>query len=530
MSETPTIPTPDQPEEEAQLTADTSLSAKSETEEAAELEAAELKVVAPVDEETVDEETVEDTTAGVTPPETAAEETVTDAEAMAEEAPVPQVPTPAPPAPAPEPAHKVQHVEVPLDPHELAEASVFGRVAEDGTVYVREAAGERVVGQFPGATETEALTFYVRRFVDLAAQVRLFEARIPLLSSRDLQNSLTSLREQVKEPQAVGDLDGLRQRIEHLEERVQQRRAEIQEEREAARAEALTLREEIVSLAEAISAQDVTRTQWRDSGENLHGLLEQWKTAQRSGPRLDKAKEDELWKRFSKARTMFDRNRRQFFAERDAEHAGARAAKEALIARAEALSSSTDWGPTSAEYRELMREWKTAGRARRKDDDQLWARFRAAQQVFFDAREAQNQAIDQEYGANLEVKLQILEEAEALLPVKDAREARSAMRLLEERWDAAGRVPRSEVQRVEGRMRAVDKAIKDVEDAEWRRSNPETTARVNSATVQLEAAIASLEDDLTKAKKKGDARGIKNAEEALAARKAWLEQIRRSSL
>ncbi|MDO5495362.1 MAG: DUF349 domain-containing protein, partial [bacterium] len=404
------------------------------------------------------------------------------------------------------------------------------RVEEDGTVYVTDSAGERAVGQFPDAPAQEALAFYVRRYLDLAAQVRLFESRIPMLSGRDLDTSLKSLQEQLTEPQAVGDLDGLRKRVGLAEERVAQRKGEIQAEREAARAEAMAMREEIVSAAEAVAGQDAARTQWKDSGEQLHQLLEQWKAAQRGGPRLDKAAEDELWKRFSKARTTFDRNRRQFFSERDSEHASAKAAKEALIARAEELSTSTDWGATAGAYRDLMREWKAAGRARRREDDELWARFRAAQQTFFDARDAQNQAIDEEYGANLVVKLAILEEAEALLPITDAREARAKMRQLEERWDEAGRVPRADVQKVEGRMRAVDQAIKNVEEAEWRRSNPETQARVSSATSQLEAAIASLEEDLAKATAKGDKRAITNAEDALAARRSWLEQIQKSSM
>lgn len=455
-----------------------------------------------------------------------------DAPASPVEAVVPeQKPQASRPAPKAKAAPKVQPApEVPLDPAEFAAARKFGRVTEDGTVYVTEAAGERSVGQFPGATEEEALTFYVRRYSDLAAQVRLFESRISMLSARDLETSLKSLQEQVVEPQAVGDLDGLRQRVALAEERVADRQSEIQAEREVARAAAMVRREEIVAKAETIAAQDVTRTQWKESGEQLQALLDEWKGAQRGGPRLEKAKEDELWKRFSKARTTFDRNRRQYFADRDTEHGNAKAAKEKLIARAEALSTSTDWAATAAAYRDLMTEWKAAGRARRKDDDEMWARFRAAQQVFFDAREDQNKALDVEFGKNLELKMALLVEAEALLPITDAKEARAKLRSIDERWEAIGKVPRAEVSKVEGRMRAVEKAIKDVEDAQWRRSNPETTARVNSATAQLEAALAALEADLAKAKAAGDKKAIKTAEDAIAARQAWLEQIRSSSL
>jgi hypothetical protein len=415
-----------------------------------------------------------------------------------------------------------------MDPHDAAEAAQWGRVEEDGTVWVRESSGERVVGQFPDVEADEALAFYVRRFLDLVAQVKLFESRLAHISTREIDQTLKSLREQLAEPQAVGDLEGLRQRLALAEERAIERRSEIQAEREAAKAEAFAAREELVAAAEAIAGQDPHSTQWKHSSEELRRLLDAWKEAQKSGPRIDKPREDELWKRFSKARTTFDRHRRQWFADLDAAQDAAKRAKEALIARAEALSTSTDWGRTSGEYRELMAEWKAAGRARRSDDDALWERFRAAQQRFFDNRDSQNRIVDAEYGKNLEVKLAILTEAEALLPVRDVKAARATLRTLQDRWDAAGRVPRSEVSKVEGRMRAVEKAVKDVEDHEWRRSNPETKARVQGATSQLENAISALEDELAAAEAAGDARTIAAAREALEARRAWLEQLQRS--
>lgn len=440
----------------------------------------------------------------------------------------PPAPTPRPPA-GTVPARKATPPkQVPMDPHDAAEAAQWGRVEEDGTVYVREASGERVVGQFPDVAAEEALAFYVRRFLDLVAQVKLFESRLANISPREIDQTLSSLREQLTEPQAVGDLAGLRQRFALAEERAVERRSEIQAEREAAKAEAFAAREELVVAAESLVAQDPHSIQWKQSSEELRRLLEAWKEAQRSGPRIEKGREDELWKRFAKARTTFDRNRRQWFAELDAAQDAAKKAKEELIARAEALSTSTDWGRTAGLYRDLMAEWKAAGRARRNDDDALWARFRAAQQAFFDARDSQNQLLDTEYAQNLEVKLGILAEAEALLPVQDVKAARAALRTLQDRWDAAGRVPRADVARVEGRMSAVETAIRDVEDQEWRRSNPETKARVEGVTSQLESAITALEDDLARAEAAGDTAAAAKAREALTARRSWLEHLQRS--
>ncbi len=447
---------------------------------------------------------------------------------------------PAPrPRPVPHPpAHPVAAspttpapVAAPDDSAEAVHAATFGSVDDEGTVTVREAAGERVVGQFPGATSEEALALYVRRFLDLQAKVTLFEARLSAtdLSVKEIDQTLTRLTDELREPAAVGDLDALRARLEDLRGVAAERRAAAEAERAAAREAALVSRTAIVEQAEKIAATDPSRIQWRPAGEQLRTLLEQWKDAQRSGPRLDRPTEESLWKRFSHARTTFDRERRHFFAELESRNAGAKATKEALVAEAEKLQSSTEWGPTAGAFRDLMARWKAAGRASRADDDALWARFRAAQDTFFAARDAQAAATDTEFRANLEVKEALLVEAEAILPIRDLAAAKSAIRSVQDRWEAAGKVPRNDIQRVEGRLRAVESAIRDAEQAQWRRTNPETRARAEGAAAQLEQAIAGLEADLDRAKAAGDARRIADAQAALDARRAWLEQVQRAA-
>jgi hypothetical protein len=419
----------------------------------------------------------------------------------------------------------------PVDAAEAAHAATFGRVDEEGTVYVREAAGERAVGQFPGASADEALALYVRRFLDVQAKVSLFEQRLTAtdLSIKEIDQTLTRLTEELAEPAAVGDLDGLRARLDALRETAAERRAAAEAERAAAREAAVVARTAIVEQAEKIAATDPSRVQWRPAGEQLRTLLDQWKEAQRSGPRLDRPTEESLWKRLSHARTTFDRERRHFFAELENRNTAAKVAKERLVAEAERLSTSTDWGATAGQFRDLMAQWKAAGRASRADDDALWARFRSAQDAFFAARDAQAAATDTEFRANLEVKERILAEAEALVPVRDLAAAKSALRSIQDRWEAAGKVPRADLQRVEGRLRAVEAAVRDAEQAQWRRTNPETRARAEGAAAQLEQAIAGLEADLAKAKAAGDARKIADAQAALDARRAWLEQVQRAA-
>lgn len=371
-----------------------------------------------------------------------------------ETAPVEATPADAVPA---EPAEPAAPAQPEVDPEEAMAAAKWGRVDGEGRVYVQDGGAEREVGQFPDAPIAEAMAFYVRRFLDLKATVDLFATRLPQLSVREIDSTLKSLDESLAEPAAVGDLEGLRARFAALREVAAERREAVSAERAAAREQSLKERTAIVERAEAIAGQDPSRTQWKTSGAELRELLEQWKGAQRRGPRLDRPTEDGLWKRFSHARTTFDRHRRQYFSELDAKQGQVKAAKEALIKRAEELQGSTDWAGTSAKYRGLMDEWKKAGRASRKEDDALWARFRAAQQVFFDARRAKDEATDAEFAENLKVKEALVAKAEALLPIKDAKAAKKALRPIQDAWEEAGRVPRNAVRRIEGRMRAVDR-------------------------------------------------------------------------
>ncbi|WP_156642438.1 DUF349 domain-containing protein [Arthrobacter sp. B6] len=412
----------------------------------------------------------------------------------------------------------------------LAEASRWGRVEGDGHVFLTIDGEEHAVGQYPGVSDDEALSYFARKFDDILAQIVLLEQRVSSKApSTDMQKTVTHLREQLAERNMVGDIRAAETRLDKLSEQVKELEKTEKAEHDAVRSAELAAREAIVAEAESISGQDPTQIQWKTSSARMNELFESWKTAQKSGVRLGRSNEDALWKRFRAARTVFDRHRRAYFSQLDSNNSAAKAAKEKLIAEAEALSSSTDWGFAAGEYRRLMDDWKASPRASRKDDDALWARFRAAQDVFFTNRQAANEEIDQEYAANLAVKEALLVEANAILPVKDLAAAKKALQSVRDRWEEAGKVPRAEMGRIEAGLRKVEDAVRHAEEENWQRSNPETKARTNSALSQLEAAIAGLQEDLAKAEKAGDQRKIKAAREALEARQAWLDQIQRSA-
>ncbi|UYQ76062.1 DUF349 domain-containing protein [Glutamicibacter sp. JL.03c] len=435
--------------------------------------------------------------------------------------PLPQAQKPAAkPVVAPSVAHTT-----PLD-----EAAKFARVTEDGHVFVIIDGAEFPVGQYPDASQEEALGYFVRKYDDALSQLMLLEQRVVAKApAGELGKAVQALSATVAERHMVGDIPALETRLENARVAVESLNAEQRKAHDEARAEQLAARESIVEQAEAMAAKRPEQIQWKTASASMNELFEQWKASQRSSVRLPRATEDALWKRFRAARTTFDRHRRAYFSQLDSTNASAKAVKEELIARAEALQSSTDWAATAAEYRKLMDEWKKSRRASRKDDDQLWSRFRAAQDVFFQARAAENAKIDEEYAQNLVVKEALLEEARALLPIKDLATAKAKLDSIRDRWEAAGKVPRNDLQRIESALRQVEDAVKGAEDEQWRRSNPETKARSNSMLSQLQDTIAALEDDLAAAQAKGNAKQIAAAQEALDARRMWLNTLEKSA-
>jgi hypothetical protein len=399
----------------------------------------------------------------------------------------------------------------------------WGRVDDKGTVFVRTAEGEREIGSWQAGSPDEALSFFQRKYKALETEVALLEQRISTtdLSPAQAQTTIERLLDNVKDARAVGDLDGLRTRLEALTGQVDSRREEAKAAREQARSEAKDVKERIVAEAERIVTE---ATHWKISGERMRQLLEEWKAA----PHADRAVEAALWKRFSAARNAFTKRRKAYFAGLEGERETAKSRKEKLCAQAEELASSTDWGPTASSFRELMRSWKEAGRAGRADEDSLWSRFKAAQDQFFQARSTVYSAKEAELREHAVVKEKLLAEAEALLPATDLRATRTALRSLQERWEKAGAVPRDSRERLESSLRRVEDAVRKAEDTQWRRTNPEALARAQGTVAQIKAAIEQLEKQLGKARESGNAKAEQDATEALTARRAWLEEAERT--
>lgn len=436
--------------------------------------------------------------------------------------PRPGLPTPA--AMKPHPPAADAPSATPAAP--ASNSTSFGRVADDGTVFVRTPDGEKEVGSYPEATHEEALAYFARKYDELAASANLLLQRVVQtdLSTQDGQASLKTLRQQVAEANVVGDLPALDNTVEQIATALSAKAEVESQARAEAKKEAAGQREALVAEAEKIAGQPVEKVQWKQSTSRMRELLDEWKALQRSQVRLDKETENALWARFSAARNGFDKTRRSHFAKLDEEHASAKAAKQKLVAEAEKLSTSTEWGPTASAFKRLMSDWKRAGRASRSDDDALWAKFKAAQDAFFNAKDEVVAAENVEFEANLKVKEELLAQAQALLPIKNLEQTKKDLHAIQDKWDAAGKVPRKDIDRMERGMRKVEQTIRDAEGAQWKKSDPELAARAGSFAAQLQKAVDDLQADLSAAEAAGDTKKAAKLGEELKVKQAWLDQ------
>ncbi|TCB96278.1 DUF349 domain-containing protein [Micromonospora zingiberis] len=396
----------------------------------------------------------------------------------------------------------------------MSDWTAFGRVDADGTVYVKTAEGERVVGSWQAGAPEEGLAHFARRFADLVTEVNLTEARLTS-GAADANHSLATVRRiraSLAEAHVVGDIDALAARLDKLATVAEEKAGEAKAAKEAARSEALARKTALVEEAEKLAAES---TGWKTAGDRLKEILDEWKTIRG----VDKKTDGELWKRFAAARDGFTRRRGAHFASLDSQRKQAQTVKEELVAEAEKIKDSTDWVSTANQLKNLMNQWKAAPRASKEAEQKLWERFRAAQDAFFTRRSEVFSARDNEQRANLERKQALLVEAEALDVEGDPKGAQAKLRDIQAQWHEAGRVPREAAAGLERRLRAIDDKVREVMDSAWRRTSRED----NPLLAQMRAQVAEAEERLARAQAAGDARRVKEAEQALASKRQFLQ-------
>ena len=407
----------------------------------------------------------------------------------------------------------------------IGDPAKFGRVGEDGTVYVITPTGDRAVGSYPGKSPEEALAYFVKKFEMAASEVALLAARIRsgAMVPSDAHEAVNKLRTQISDLNGVGDLANLSASLEKIpslitehEGAYQARKAAQSAEKEARKNEAAAVKEKIVAEAETL----IDSVAWKVTTARLKVLLEEWKKA----PRLDKKIDAALWKRFSSSRNKFDKRRRTHFASLDTEHKKVASTKEVIVKEAEALANSKDWLGTANKYKSLMDQWKASGRGKKSTDTALWTRFKSAQDTFFTAKNADMAKRKGSMVENLTKREAMIVEFEALLPITDFKSAKKKFYDLMGKWQKIGMTDRKKRSAFDARIKKVEDEISDLERNHQRKSDPSAKAQANKVVQGLAEAIENYEKQAAKAEAAGQTAKAMVAREAAAARRAWLEQ------
>lgn len=375
-------------------------------------------------------------------------------------------------------------------------ANEFGRVDEKNAVYLKDQGTERLVGQYPDVSADEAIAFFIRKFEDLEAQVRILEQRIAngINDAKSLKAAHATLKKEVADPKGVGNYENLRQRLEKLIPAIEEAASKANEVREKAIAAALVEKERIAKRAEEL-VSNLGSINWKKSGEEMAELFAKWQQLQKDSPKIAKSITDPLWKRFSQARAQFESGKRKYFALQDAKFKEAKKIKADLTKKAESLAEKG--AAAAAEYRKLQAEWKKAGKAG-KIEEALWEAFRGAGDKIFEKKKELDEKLASSHAENLSAKQALLIEAEAI-SLTDLKAARSKLSQIQAKWSKIGHVPKDQVKNVEGRLRQIESKLAEAEKEAWQRSDPAAKARSSAFVEQLEKVISTLEQELASA-------------------------------
>lgn len=390
----------------------------------------------------------------------------------------------------------------------------FGRVEDDGTAWVLNPDGsKRHIGEFKAGSPQEGFHHFTARYDDLATEVTMLVARLRNHpeEARTIRTDALQLKEGLLSATVIGDLAQLDTQLTALANDCTLAEEQALKNKAAQREQAIARKEALAAEAEKIGEE---ATDWKAAGDRLRAILEEWKTIRG----IDRSTDDALWRRYSAGRDTFSRRRGAHFSELDRNRAEAKKKKEELVAQAEALQSSTEWATTAGEFKNLMSQWKAAGRATREAEDRLWERFKHAQDAFFDARKADAAKKDEEFEGNAQAKQALLDEYDAKInPEQGLDKARALLHELQDKWEKVGYVPRSRIREFEEKIALVERRVSQAAEAEWRRTDPETLARV----AQFQAKVDQLTADAAAAEAKGNKKKAASLQEQAAQWREW---------
>ena len=220
----------------------------------------------------------------------------------------------------------------------------------------------------------------------------------------------------------------------------------------------------------------------------LQKLHDDWKEV---GP-VPQDKKDEIWERFKGATDKINQIRREHYSKLQEEQNANLATKTALCEKAEEIvnedyTSVNAWTKKSEELSELLKVWKTVGLASKKDNEEIWTRFKGAMDSFFNKKKQYFSTLKDQQTENLERKTQLCIEAEALMESTEWKKAAEQLKRLQEEWKTIGPVPKRHTDKIWKRFRAAC-------DTFFNRKNEHFSGIKSEENDNLEAKKALLEE------------------------------------
>lgn len=278
-----------------------------------------------------------------------------------------------------------------------------------------------------------------------AAKLKLVEQAEALAESTEWKETTNAYKELTEQWKHAGHTDKHRgdklwARIEAAKNKFYDRKKQHHDDQEKDMLQNLDLKLDLVEQAEALAAS----SEWKKTADTFHRLTNEWKTI---GHTLSK-KNEELWQRFITAKTAFFDRKREHTAIIQQEQEVNITAKSALVEKAEALKDSTEWNNTALAYAALMEEWKKTGRVNGEKGEELWGRFLAAQDQFFNAKKQHSAGVKNMHEQNLELKMRLLDRAEQIKNSNHWGETTGEMNDLLDEWKKIGPVAREHSNRI----------------------------------------------------------------------------------
>lgn len=321
-----------------------------------------------------------------------------------------------------------------------------------------------------------------------------------LADSEDWKETTETFKKIAEDWKQIGYLDKERNdelwgKMEAAKDKFFERKRAHQEDVSKEMLQNLDLKLEIVERAEQLAASE----DWKKTTDELKELMEKWKGIGRTMHE----KNEELWKRFTEANNVFFEKKKQHFDVIHTEQEQNYIAKLALVEKAEALQESTEWNATTDEYTKLMDEWKKLGRVPKEKSDEIWNRFNAARDVFFNNKRANFESLKMSQEENYAQKMALLKRAEALQDSTQWREATEEINELMTEWKKIGPVPRKHSNEIWERFIGARKRFFERKDANrekrkqvYERKEKERVVQTHNFVDKIAAELCEEEEKL----------------------------------